>query len=84
LASLIDEKVWQQISEKYNINVIFFYRHDQIDGAQQFLYQRVQDPDWVPVYVDGFVLILVKNDDQNKEIIEKFKLPQEMFVMNNQ
>ncbi len=82
LQSLIDEKTWQKVSDKYNLNVIFFYRHDQIDGAQQFLFNRITDPDWVPVYVDGYALILVKNSEPNKKIIEKFELPKEIFGMN--
>ncbi len=83
LLSFTDETVWQKVSDKYNLNVIFFYRHDQIDGAQQFLFNRVTDSNWVPVYVDGYALILVKNSESNKKIIEKFKLPENIFVMNS-
>ncbi len=82
LLSLTDESTWQKIVQKYNLNVIFFYRHDQIDGAQQFLFNRVTDPEWVPVYVDNYALLLVKNSEINKDIIEKFKLPEDLFVMN--
>ena len=82
LRSLNDENTWNQIVQKYNINVIFFYRHDQIDGAQQFLFNRVTDPEWVPVYVDGYALILVRNSQSNEEVILRYKLPQDLFVMN--
>ncbi|GIK84177.1 MAG: hypothetical protein BroJett025_07990 [Patescibacteria group bacterium] len=81
LAALKDEAVWKSLVQKYQLNVIFFLRHDQIDGAQQFLYNRVTDPEWVPVFVDDFVLILVKNSEQNKSVIDRYKLPQELFVM---
>lgn len=81
LTSLIDESKWNQVSEKYQLNVIFFYRHDQIDGAQQFLFNRVNDESWIPVYVDDYVLIFVKNNQENKEIINKYKLPNEIFGM---
>lgn len=84
LDSLKNENTWGKISDKYKFNVIFFYRHDQMDGAQQFLYNRVTDSEWVPVFVDNYVLILVKNTENNKNIIEKFRLPQEMFVMSNE
>lgn len=83
LAALTDETVWQHLLETYEFNVIFFYWHDQIDGAQKFLYTRITDSEWVPVFVDDYVLILVRNTKANKSIIEKLRLPQEMFVLNN-
>ena len=82
LAALQNETTWQEISQQYNINTIFFYRHDQIDGAQQFLYHRIIDEDWIPVFVDTYTIIFVKNTQINKEIIEKHRLPQELFSIN--
>ncbi len=83
LQSLKSEERWQEISQKYNINAIFFYRHDQIDGAQEFLFHRVVDENWIPIYVDHMALIFVKNTEKNSEVIEKFKLPNELFGYNN-
>ncbi|MCI5058088.1 MAG: hypothetical protein MRY83_18385 [Flavobacteriales bacterium] len=74
-----DESFWDSISTQYNFNSIFFYRHDNTEHAQPFLIRRIQDPEWIPVFVDGFNIILVKNNDQNKRIIEKYALPEEMF-----
>ena len=47
--------------------------------AQQFLIRMVHNPDWVPVYVDLYNLILVRRNQQNAEIIQQFGLPQQMF-----
>lgn len=82
LASLQDENTWKTINQKYNFNVIFFNRHDAIDGAQQFLSNRVKDENWIPVFVDEFTIIFVKNNNKNKEIISKYQIPQENFVLN--
>lgn len=74
------EDDWQKISEKYGFETIFYYRLDATNWAASFLNRRIQDENWVPVYVDSMVLIFVKNNKKNQEIIEKFALPQEMFV----
>ena len=73
------ESVWSALDREYDFNVIYFFRHDRTTHAQQFLYQRVQDPDWVPVFVDDYTLILVKNRLENRVIIERFQLPRSMF-----
>jgi hypothetical protein len=75
------EEVWQEKLEKYNFNTIFFYRRDATPWAQPFLIRRIEDPDWIPVYVDGYVLILVRNNEQNQDIINNHQLPREMFVV---
>lgn len=73
--------VWERISEQYKFNVIFFYRHDATPWAQPFLIERIQDSNWVPVFVDDYVLILVRNVEENSEVIAKYALPLETFVI---
>lgn len=80
IAANKNEDDWQRVSEKYQFETIFYYRLDATDWAASFLNRRIQDENWVPVYVDSFVLIFVKNNQENQEIIEKYQLPQEMFV----
>lgn len=82
LASLKNETAWERVEEKYNPNIIFFFRHDQVDGAQKFLFNRVRDENWIPVFVDKFTLIFVKNIDKNKTVIEKFEISKDVFGMN--
>ncbi len=76
-----NEEKWKEVEAQYNFNVIFFYRRDFTPWAQPFLITRLADQEWVPVYVDNFALILVRNGVLNKELIEKFRLPPEMFVV---
>ena len=82
IAAQEKEKIWRQIEEQYRFNTIFFYRHDATPWAQPFLIRRLKDPDWVPVYVDSYSLILVRNNSQNQEVIKKFRLPQELFQIS--
>ncbi len=74
-----DEAVWKKVNERYNFNCIFFYRHDQTPHAQPFLIRRLQDPDWAPVYVDAYSIILLKRDGKDQHIIKQFELPADMF-----
>jgi len=76
-----NEKIWQQQDKSYNFQTIYFYRHDATPWAQPFLIERIKDPNWIPVYVDDYAIILVKDNKENKEIIEKYKLPEKTFVV---
>jgi len=77
------EDVWQKLQEQYKFNTIFFNRLDLTPWGQQFLISRVKDKSWVPIFIDDNSLIFVKNNEQNKELIQKYKLPQEMFKLPN-
>jgi len=79
--ALADENKWQEIDEKYNFSTIYFYRHDMTDNAQAFLLRRIQDQNWVPVYVDDWMLMLLKDTELNADLINKFALPKEIFSM---
>ncbi len=74
-----NEDEFLQQDKKYRFNTIFFYRHDLTPWAQKFLISKVKDPNWVPIYVDEYAIVFIKNAQKNQEIIEKYKLPQEMF-----
>ncbi len=75
----LDSKVWEVESQKYNFNTIFFYRRDLTNWGQNFLIERIKDKNWAPIYVDNFEIIFLKVNDQNAELIKKFRLPDSMF-----
>lgn len=76
------EEVWQALDSERDFNVIYFYRHDATQWAQPFLINRIQDEAWVPVFVDDFVLMLIKNDDRNRDIIDNYRIPNNYFVVS--
>jgi hypothetical protein len=82
IAAQEDEGSWKQLDEKYNFETIFFYRHDLTPWAQPFLIARIKDEIWVPVYVDDYVLILVKDNEHSQSVVKEFKLAPETFVIN--
>ena len=79
-----DEKQWQNKSNEYNFQTIIFAYHDATPWAQTFLVNRIDDQSWVPVFADSYVLIFIKDTDQNRELIDKYRIPRENFsVLNN-
>lgn len=76
-----DEEVWKEMIKKFNFNVIYFYRHDNTPWGQSFLIRRIKDPDWAPVFVDAYTLILLKRKPENTPVISHYELPQEIFTV---
>ncbi|MSU55877.1 MAG: hypothetical protein EXS51_01005 [Candidatus Taylorbacteria bacterium] len=74
-----DNAVWKEKLGEYRFNSIIFSHRDATPWGQHFMIQRLQDPEWAPVYVDERVLILVRRVEANKALIEKFLLPPETF-----
>ena len=74
-----DESVWRRLDERYRFNAIFFYRHDATPWGQAFLIRRVQDPEWIPVFVDLYTIILVRRAPQNSGVIGAHGIPKSVF-----
>ena len=69
-----NEDKWHEVLQLYNFNVIFFYHYDAAPNSRQFLWRRMQDPAWALVHADPFAVILVRNTEANKAVIEKFHI----------
>ena len=72
-----DEKVWLEMSEKYNINYIFFAHTDMTEWADEFLTRISKDKRWSMVFFNDAVVIFLKNNDKNKITIEKHKITEQ-------
>jgi len=80
-----DPAVWRQAQDKYGFNAIYFYRHDITPWGQSFLIERIQDPQWAPVFVDDYAIIFARRGSIDQGIIDRHELPKSMFkiVVNN-
>jgi len=74
-----NEETWQFYDKKYNFNAIVFGYHDLTPWAQNFLVKRINDSSWAPVFVDNYIIIFLKRNALNKDIILKYELPKEIF-----
>jgi hypothetical protein len=74
-----DEDQWQKWDQYFGFNTIFFSYRDATPWGQKFLIERLNDPGWAPVFVDQSVLILLKRNELNQVIIEKYEIPKGRF-----
>lgn len=81
IAAQESETRWKELEEEHQFNVIFFYRHDMTPWAQPFLVRRLDDPTWVPIYVDGYSLILIKNKPEHTPIIDQWRISRDRFTV---
>ncbi len=74
-----NETDWKKFNKKYKFNAIFFSHRDATPWGQKFLINRFKDENWVPVFADQYAVIFLKDNSQNKDIIEQYKVPKSRF-----
>ncbi len=74
-----NERDWSEARAKYGFELIYFYRHDITPWAQPFLLRRLDDPEWAPVFVDDYTIILARRGGVNRSVIGRYELPRSMF-----
>ena len=72
-----DEKIWQDMVEKYGINYIFFAHTDMTEWAWEFLDRISKDKEWPMVFLNDAVVIFVKNTETNRNIIYEHKISEQ-------
>lgn len=75
-----DEGVWPNILADNNFNAIFIYRYDHGPNVINFVFRRIADPEWSLVFADSDAIIFLRNDEENRQAIEKFKITQSNVV----
>lgn len=78
---LEDNKKWQTALNKYNFNAIFFYRLNRSEPVIKFLITRINDPEWVVVFVDNHTIIFLKENDLNRKTIEKYQISKDVTLI---
>ena len=76
-----DESSWLEYSEKYNINLIYFSHKDSTPWATKFLSNRLQEINWSLIYFDRNVVIMIRNNEDNRELLDKFLIDSEEFTI---
>jgi len=71
------EQIWQEQLKKYDFNVIFFTAQEGTWWGRTFLANRLIDPIWALIFADSQALILLRNDPENKQIIDNFQITKE-------
>ncbi len=76
---LIDEDVWYKVEEKYSPNVILLGFEGAPKQVTYFTAKRIQDPGWVPVFINKKHIVLVKKHERNARVINEFAIPDSVF-----
>jgi hypothetical protein len=69
-----DIKRFNELDKKYRFNTIFFTHTDQTPWAISFLQQIITHPAWRIIYLDETAIMLVKNIEQNRSVIDQFAM----------
>lgn len=77
-----DSKVFKEVDRKYKFNLIFFSYLDQTPWANAFLTTIVNNPNWKIIYLDDYSIILAKDNEHNKKVVEKFGMTKENLKLN--
>ena len=74
-----DDTVWHGLDEQYGFNSVVFSHRDYTPWGQKFLRARIMDDKWTPVFADSYIIIFLKRNNLNAELIAKFKIPRSQF-----
>lgn len=74
-----DSNVWKEQLAKHDFQTIFWGHRDYTSWAQAFLFDRLKDDDWVPVYVDAYAIIFVRNIPEHAGVIGQHRVSQDVL-----
>ncbi|MDP3792287.1 MAG: hypothetical protein Q8Q89_01015 [bacterium] len=72
-----DEKIWQEMSEKYGINYIFFAHTDMTEWAEEFLARISKDREWPMVFLNDAVVVFLKNIEMNQPVTGEYQITEQ-------
>ena len=71
--------LWERLLSHYNINLMFLSLHDVHGTVLPVVFKLSESDKWAPVYCDPISIIFVKNNEQNRNVIERFRLSKEVI-----
>lgn len=78
----IDERNWARLMSIYQFNAIFASRIVNPE-EDRFLLRRLADPEWAPVFFDPKAMILLRQTDQNRALIQSLEIPRDRVIRRN-
>lgn len=78
-----DSRVFQTVDNQYRLNTIIFSYTDQTPWGMKFLTWITRDEKWKIIYLDDYIIILVKNTDNNQPFIKQFGMDESRVVISN-
>lgn len=69
-----DPRIFSTVDQMYHVNSIFFAHTDQTPWASQFIKDIMHNAQWKTVYLDDTIVILLKVNEHNMPIINRFAI----------
>lgn len=66
--------IFEKVDREYNFNAVTFTRVDITPWGINFQKTIKENPDWAKVFEDDFVVIYLKRNGVNKDLISKYKI----------
>lgn len=76
-----DQNLFNEQDKKYHFNTIFFSHTDMTPWARNFLKWVAEDKQWKLVYLDDYIVILVKNTKNNQLLKQKIVIDQNPLAL---
>jgi len=78
-----DPQVFAKTDQQYRFNTIFYTHTDQTPWAEKFISTILDNKQWKTVYLDDSVIILAKQNQENKGLIDKFGMDKNSIHTSN-
>lgn len=67
----------ERLLNHYKINLVILSLSDVFGSVHSLIFKLLEDDKWVPVYRDAISIVFVRNAEQNRSLIERFRVPKE-------
>lgn len=78
-----DPGKFEEVNKQYGFKTIIFSHTDQTPWAKTFLANIVKNPQWKTVYIDDFMIVLIKNELPSLQIIDLSKIEPSSYTFNS-
>jgi len=68
---------WDLLLDRYKTDLILMSTFDLSYEVPGLIFKLLSNDKWVPVYCDNISIVFIRNIEQNKAVIKKFRLPKE-------
>lgn len=70
--------LWERILDHYDIDLIIIDTIDVFGGIKPLIFSLIKNDSWAPVYGDFISVVFVRNNQENQELIDTYRLPEDV------
>jgi hypothetical protein len=70
--------LWERLLDHYEIDVIVIDTMDAFGWVRPITFSLIKSDKWIPVFTDLISVVFVRDKEENKELIEKYRVPEDV------